>query len=72
MSRNPFKPCILASERDVLPRTNAQLGIRFNNGAIANIYSSFCVDDLQFYRNSLTLNFERVPSIAMLVLSLIF
>jgi predicted dehydrogenase len=38
---------------------NAQLGIRFKNGAIANIYSSFCVDDLQFYRNSLTLNFER-------------
>lgn len=37
---------------------NGQLGIRFKNGSIANIYSSFCVDDLQYYRNSLTLNFE--------------
>jgi predicted dehydrogenase len=38
---------------------NAQLGIRFSNGALASIYASFCVDDAQSYRNSLTLNFER-------------
>jgi predicted dehydrogenase len=38
---------------------NGQLGLRFKNGALANVYSSFCVDDGQWYRNSLTLNFER-------------
>jgi predicted dehydrogenase len=38
---------------------NAQLGIRFQNGGLANVFCSFCVDDLQHYRNSLTLNFER-------------
>lgn len=38
---------------------NAQLGILFKNGALANIYASFCIDDTQEYRNSLTLNFER-------------
>jgi predicted dehydrogenase len=38
---------------------NAQLSIVFQNGALANVYASFCVDDAQFYRNSLTLNFER-------------
>jgi predicted dehydrogenase len=38
---------------------NAQVGIRFKNGGLANIFSSFCIDDFQPYRNSLTLNFER-------------
>lgn len=38
---------------------NAQLGIAFENGALANIYASFCVQDGDHYRNSLTLNFER-------------
>jgi predicted dehydrogenase len=38
---------------------NGQLALRFKNGALANIFSSFCIDDGQFYRNALTLNFER-------------
>ncbi|MCE0499008.1 MAG: Gfo/Idh/MocA family oxidoreductase [Methylacidiphilales bacterium] len=38
---------------------NAQLGIQFKNGGLVNIFSSFCVDDFQHYRNSLTINFER-------------
>ena len=38
---------------------NAQLGVAFANGALANIFASFCVDDAQPYRNSLTLNYER-------------
>ena len=38
---------------------NSQLGILFKNGAIANIYASFCINDGQFYRNSLTLNCEN-------------
>ncbi len=38
---------------------NAQLGIRFKSGALANIYASFCVRDGQEYSNSLTLNYEN-------------
>ena len=38
---------------------NAQLGILFKNGAIANVFSSFCVTDGDRYRDSMTLNFER-------------
>ncbi len=38
---------------------NAQLGILFKNGGLANIFASFCVDDGDYYRNSLTLNFEN-------------
>lgn len=38
---------------------NAQLGIRFSSGALANIFASFCVDDGDSYRYSLVLNFER-------------
>lgn len=38
---------------------NAQLAIRFKNGGLVNIFNSMCVDDLQHYRNSLVLNFER-------------
>lgn len=37
----------------------AQLAIRFERGGLANIFSSFCVDDGDAYRNSLVLNFER-------------
>jgi predicted dehydrogenase len=38
---------------------NAQLGILFRNGVMASIFASFCVDDGQFYSNSMILNFER-------------
>ncbi len=38
---------------------NAQLAIRFKKGGLASIFNSLCVDDLQHYRNSLVLNFER-------------
>jgi predicted dehydrogenase len=38
---------------------NAQLGILFKNGAVANVFASFCVEDGDHYRNGLTLNFER-------------
>lgn len=38
---------------------NAQLAIEFENGALANIFASFCVRDGDHYRNSLTVNYER-------------
>lgn len=38
---------------------NAQLGVEFENGALANIFASFCVRDGDHYRNSLTVNYER-------------
>jgi predicted dehydrogenase len=38
---------------------NAQVAIQFENGALANCFASFCVEDGDFYRNSLVLNFER-------------
>lgn len=38
---------------------NAQLGILFKNGGLANVFASFCIDDKQYYRNSLTMNFEN-------------
>jgi predicted dehydrogenase len=38
---------------------NAQVGILFKNGAIGSVFASFCVNDRQFYANSMTLNFER-------------
>jgi predicted dehydrogenase len=38
---------------------NAQLMVLFKNGVIANIYASFCIEDGDHYRNSMTLNFER-------------
>lgn len=38
---------------------NAQLGIRFRNGSLANIFASFCVSDGDHYRNSLVLNFQN-------------
>jgi predicted dehydrogenase len=38
---------------------NAQLSLQFENGAVANIFASFCVNDAQWWRSSLTLNFEN-------------
>ena len=38
---------------------NSQASIKFENGALANCFASFCVDDGDYYRNGLTLNFER-------------
>lgn len=38
---------------------NAQLSILFKNGAICNVFASFCINDGQFYKNSLVVNFER-------------
>ena len=38
---------------------NGQLGLLFENGAIGNIFASFCVNDGDHYRNTLTLNFEN-------------
>lgn len=36
---------------------NGQVGLRFANGALANVFASFCVNDGHFWRNSLTLNY---------------
>ncbi len=38
---------------------NAQVGLEFANGAIANIFASFCVQDGDSYRNTMVLNYER-------------
>ena len=38
---------------------NAQLLIRFKNGVIGSVFASFCVDDGQFYSNSMVLKYER-------------
>jgi len=38
---------------------NAQISLLFDNGAIANIFSSFCVNDAQWWLSSLTLNHEN-------------
>ena len=38
---------------------NGQLSIEFENGALANVFASFCVRDGDHYRNGLTLNYER-------------
>ena len=38
---------------------NAQMGILFENGGIANVYSSFCIEDGQYYKSSMLLNFEK-------------
>lgn len=37
----------------------AQIGIQFKNGALANVFASFCIDDGQRWTDTLTLNFER-------------
>jgi predicted dehydrogenase len=38
---------------------HAQLSIAYQNGALGFIFSSFCIDDGQPYRDHVTLNFER-------------
>lgn len=38
---------------------NAQLAIRYANGALGNIFASFCIDDMQYYRCAMELNFAR-------------
>ncbi|MBI4928392.1 MAG: Gfo/Idh/MocA family oxidoreductase [Anaerolineae bacterium] len=38
---------------------NAQLSILYANGAIGNIFASFCINDRQFYRCTLEINFEN-------------
>lgn len=38
---------------------NGQLNLLFENGALGNIFASFCINDGDHYRNSLTLNFEN-------------
>jgi predicted dehydrogenase len=38
---------------------NAQLSIRFRNGALANVFASFCILDGSHYRNTMTVNFEN-------------
>ncbi len=38
---------------------NGQLSLLFENGALGNVFASFCVNDGDHYRNSLVLNFER-------------
>ncbi len=37
----------------------AQISIRFTNGAIGSVFASFCVQDGQSYRDSLTINYEN-------------
>jgi len=37
----------------------AQLGIRFCNGGLANVFASFCIKDGDHYRDGLTLNFQN-------------
>lgn len=37
----------------------AQLGIRFKNGGLANVFSTFCVKDGDHYRDGLVLNFQN-------------
>ena len=38
---------------------NAQMGVLFSNGAIANVFASFCVNDGQPYRNAFVMSFEN-------------
>lgn len=38
---------------------NAQLSIQFRNGALANLFGSFCVDDSQRYKSPMIVNYER-------------
>jgi hypothetical protein len=38
---------------------NAQLSILHEDGCIGSIFASFCIEDLQYYRCSYELNFEK-------------
>lgn len=38
---------------------NGQLNLLFENGALGNVFASFCVNDGDHYRNTLVLNYEN-------------
>lgn len=38
---------------------NAQVNIKYRNGALGQVFASFCVRDGDHYRNSMVVNFER-------------
>lgn len=38
---------------------NAQLAVAYQNGALGSIFASFCVDDRQYYRCALEMNFAH-------------
>lgn len=38
---------------------NAQVNIKYRNGALGNVFASFCVEDGDHYQNSMVLNFEN-------------
>lgn len=38
---------------------NAQLSLTFDNGTLATIFASFCINDAQWWLSSLTLNYEN-------------
>ena len=38
---------------------NAQIAIEFENGALANVFASFCVGDGRPWPDEVTLNYER-------------
>lgn len=38
---------------------NAQLSILHEDGTIGSVFASFCIDDLQYYRCSIEMNFEN-------------
>lgn len=38
---------------------NAQMGILFENGGLANIFASFCIEDGQYYKSAMVINFEK-------------
>jgi predicted dehydrogenase len=38
---------------------NGQLSILFKNGAIVNIFASFCINDGNYYANSMIMNYEN-------------
>jgi predicted dehydrogenase len=38
---------------------NAQVNIKYRNGALGQVFASFCVEDGDQYQNSMVLNFER-------------
>jgi predicted dehydrogenase len=38
---------------------NAQVNIKYRNGALGHVFASFCVEDGDHYQNSMVLNFEN-------------
>ncbi len=38
---------------------NAHLAVSYQNGALGSIFASFCIDDYQYYRCALEMNFAR-------------